>query len=72
MIDTNVLGAALSIRAALAHFREQNARPLPPHQLGRRPAHAARLALLGHQARGDRHGRGAPRRRSPTPTSRSR
>ena len=25
MIDTNVLGAALSIRAALGHFREQNA-----------------------------------------------
>jgi len=25
MIDTNVLGAALSIRAALEHFREQNA-----------------------------------------------
>jgi NADP-dependent 3-hydroxy acid dehydrogenase YdfG len=25
MIDTNVYGAALSIRAALAHFREQNA-----------------------------------------------
>jgi NADP-dependent 3-hydroxy acid dehydrogenase YdfG len=25
MIDTNVLGAALSIRAALPHFREQNA-----------------------------------------------
>ena len=24
MIDTNVLGAALSIRASLAHFREQN------------------------------------------------
>ena len=59
MIDTNVLGAALSIRASLGHFKEQNARPPDPHQLGRRPPRAARVALLGHEARGHGDGRGA-------------
>ena len=57
MVDTNVYGAALSIRAALPHFREQNSRPHAAHELGRRPARDARLALLGHQVGRHRHGR---------------
>ena len=72
MIDTNVYGAALSIRAALGHFREQNRGHMLLTELRRGPAGAARVALLGHQV-----GRLAPwARRSarswPTPTSRSR
>ena len=72
MVDTNVYGAALSIRAALGHFREQDARPHAAHELGRGPPRAARLALLGHQVGRHGDGRGAARRRSPTATSRSR
>ena len=42
MIDTNVLGAALSIRACLGHFQRAEPRPRDPHELDRRPPRAAR------------------------------
>ena len=42
MVLTNVLGVAQTIRATLPHLLEQRHRPLPDHQLGRRPARAAR------------------------------
>ena len=60
MVDTNVLGAAYSIRASLAHFREQDSGHmlLTSSVAGRRAL--AGIALLGDEARRHRHGRGAP------------
>ena len=54
MVLTNVLGVALTIRATLPTLLERGDGPLPDHQLGRRPARAAGLALLGDQVGGHR------------------
>ena len=57
MVLTNVYGAALTIRAAYDALVETKGHLLLTSSR-RRPARAAGLALLGHQARGDRDGRG--------------
>ena len=52
MVETNVLGVALTIRAALPHLRDSRAGHFViTGSVARSPA-AARLALLGHQVRG--------------------
>ena len=50
MIDTNVLGAALSIRASLGHFREQNAGHLilTSSVAGRRPLPGSLYSATKH------------------------
>ena len=62
MVLTNVYGVALTIRATLPHLLERGDGHFLDHQLGRRPAGAARLALLGDQVGGDGDRRGAARR----------
>ena len=57
MVLTNVYGAALTIRAAHDALIERKGH-LAPHLIGGRPARAARLVLLRHEARRDRDGRG--------------
>ena len=59
MIDTNVYGAALSIRASLGPLPDAERGPHDPHELGGGPPRAAGLALLGHEVRGHGDGRGA-------------
>ena len=54
MVLTNVLGVAHTIRATLPHLLERGTGPLPDHRLGRRPAGAAGIAVLGNQVGGDR------------------
>ena len=57
MVLTNVYGAALT--DPRDHRRARRAQgPPAAHRLGRRPPRAAGLALLRHEVRGDRDGRG--------------
>ena len=61
MVVTNVLGVALTIRATLPHLLDADTRPLRDHRLGRRPARAPGLALLGDEVGGDARSREALR-----------
>ncbi len=65
MVLTNVYGVGADDPRHPPPPARARRRPLPDHQLGRRPARPARLALLGDQVGGDRDRRGAARGAAP-------